>query len=254
MTHGPIFNKTLDDADLADPRIHPAAASLRRWVWHWLLSGERLGVNGRVKRRFYIRRHKMWEYARGLALTGASVPARASGGPMVALDVGGAMTAPLFYLAGHGDRVVSLDIDAGLVDETNRIARRRGLSIDARTTNLAVEDPSAGDLSCAGGFDRVYCFCVIEHIPPPGQAVVARRMGSLLKPGGQMCLTFDYGEDAPTEAPMATPAHVESIARAVGLPLMGDGAFVDDGRRFALDRKHPDRRYTFGSLFFHRPV
>ena len=69
-----LINKTLDFSDLRHPDIRPTVASINRWVWQWLLRGEWLGVNGAVKRRTYIRPHKMWEYARGLALTGASVP------------------------------------------------------------------------------------------------------------------------------------------------------------------------------------
>jgi hypothetical protein len=264
MASAAIYNKTLDPVDLRDPRIAPTARSLRRWVWRWLLAGQPLGVNGAVKRRCYIRWHKLWEYARGLALTGTSIPARPPGATFSILDVGGAMTAPLFYLAGRGaepggggggDRVVSLDIDHMLVDQTNRIACRLGLSIDARTNNLAREDLSAADLGARDirGFDRAFCFCVIEHIPAMEQAVVARRIAGLLKPGGRMCLTFDFGEHAPTEAPLHTPAHVEAIRQAVGLPLMNDEPFTDSGGRYALNRRAPDAQYTFGSLFFCKP-
>lgn len=253
MNEASTLNKTLDFADLTDPLIRPTAVSIRHWVWRWLLAGRRLGVNGHVKRRAYIRKHKLWEYARGLALTGASAPLRDDGRTMRILDVGGAMTAPIFYLASLGDSVVCLDIDEPMTRETNDLARRAGLDVDARTTNLADEDPTAADLGAPGGFDRVYCFCVIEHILPPGQARVAERMAGLLTQGGQMCLTFDFGEHAPTEAPLYTLEHVHAISDAIGLPRMGNDEFHDDGTRFALNKKHPDKPYTFGSMFFHRP-
>jgi SAM-dependent methyltransferase len=249
-----LLNKTLDVADLNDPAVRPTLRSLRRFVRRWLLSGERLGVNGAVKRRWYVRRHKLWEYARGLALTEASAPRRAPGRRLHVLDVGGAMTLPVFYLASLGDRVVCLDIDGRLVAETNEIARRRGLGVDARTTNLVETAVRPEDLGApSAGFDRVYCFCVIEHVVPPGQARVAARMASLLRPGGAMCITFDYGEHAPTEAPMHTRAHVEALREAIGLPLLGNAEFVESGGLYPLNRRHPDKRYTFGSLFFRRP-
>ncbi len=253
MSSAPIINKTLEFSDLRSPQIQPTVASLHRWLWNWLLRGERLAVNGHVKRRLYIRKHKMWEYARGLALTGASAPVRRTKNSMTVLEVGGAMTAPEFYLASQGDRVMCLDIDEKLTAQTNGTARRRGLHVDARTTNLVDEDPSSEDLGVEGGFDRAYSFCVIEHIPPPGQQTAARRIAGLLKPGGQMCLTFDYGEHAPTEAPLKDTAQVQEICHAVGLPLMVNDSFVDTGTRYRLDRKYPDHPYTFGSLFFHRP-
>lgn len=248
------INKTLDYADLRDPVIRPTVASLKRFVWRWLLHGERLGVNGHVKRRTYIRPHKMWEYARGLALTGASAPVRNARGPFDVLDVGGAMTAPVFYLAALGDRVVCLDIDPTLVAQTADAARRRRLAVDARTTDLAGDaDVTAASLGVPGGFDRAYSFCVIEHVRPPGQERLAQRMGRLVKPGGELCITFDFGEHAPTEAPLSTIEHVGRIREAVGLPLMAQG-FLDTQQRYALDRKYPDRPYTFGSLFFRRPA
>jgi SAM-dependent methyltransferase len=250
----PLLNKTLDYADLADPAVRPTLRSLKRFVRSWLLSGERLGVNGAVKRRWYVRRHKLWEYARGLALTDASAPRRAPGRRFDVLDIGGAMTLPVFYLASLGDRVVCLDIDARLVTGTNEIARRRGLDVDARTTNLVEVAPRPEDLGApSAGFDRVYSFCVIEHILPPGQARVAARMAELLRPGGLMCVTFDYGEHAPTEAPMHTRAHLDALRAAIGLPLAGNADFAENGALFPLNRRHPDRRYTFGSLFFRRP-
>lgn len=245
-------NTTLDRADLERPEVAPTARDLKRWVWRWRCSGTPLGVNGAVKRRWYVRWHKMWEYSRGLAYTGASKPARqGGGGAMQILDVGGAMTMPVFYLAGLGDRVVVLDINEPMTRQMNDIAKAKGLKVDGRTTNLVDEDVAAEQLGAPGGFDRVYCFCVIEHIPMPGQAVAARRMAGLLKRGGQMCITFDFGEHAPTEQPLYTVEHVHAIREAIGLPLIG-GEFEDNGQRFPLNRKWPDKRYTFGSMFFRK--
>jgi SAM-dependent methyltransferase len=250
----PRINTTLDYADLDLPAVRPTVRSLKSWVWKWLLTGNRLGVNGAVKRRWYIRSHKMWEYSRGLAYTGASVPCRQPGRKFTVLDVGGAMTAPVFHLASLGDHVVCLDIDQPMIAETSQTAQKNQLKIDARTTDLGHEDPSPADLGAPEGFDRVYCFCVIEHIPPPMQQRVAARMAKLLKPDGLMCLTFDFGEHAPTEAPLHTLEHVDAIRQAIDLPLMGNSTFIDNGLRFPLNRKHPNSQYTFGSMFFKKPA
>ncbi|TDJ54607.1 MAG: class I SAM-dependent methyltransferase [Planctomycetota bacterium] len=249
-----IINKTLEFSDLQEPDVQATVKSLKGWLWRWLFTGGRFAVNGYVKRRTYIRRHKMWEYSRGLAFTGASAPVRNATGPrMNVLDVGGAMTSTIFYLSGLGDRVVCLDIDEKMVEQTNRIARARGLPLKARTDNLAEGTVDAGSLGVEDGFDRVYCFCVIEHVLPPGQLKLARALGQMVRPGGQLCLTFDYGEQAPTEAPIRKAQDVESIREAIGLPLSGNPSFVDTGDRFALHKHHPELRYTFGSMFFERP-
>jgi len=244
------LNKTLAYEDLADALVAPTYRDLRRFVWRWWLRGYRLGVNGKIRRRVRVRPQKMWEYSRALALTGAARP----GEPMRILDVGGAMTLPIFFLASLGHEVVSLDIDRGLVDETNRLAARAGLKVRALTTNLVEEDPEPGSLGAPGGFDRAYCLCVIEHIVPPGQQRVATRMAKLLKPGGQLAITFDYGENARSEAPVRTPADVEALKQAIGLPLLGNTDFVDDGRRYPISRTHPEQPFTFGSLFFEKPA
>jgi len=248
------LNKTLDYDDLGHPEVAPTVRSIQRWIRRWFLGWNRLGVNGNVKRRHSLRHNKMWEYARGLALTGTSEPERRGRGPFRILDVGGAMTIPLFYLAGLGDKVVSLDIGKALVDETNASARKKGLSIDARTTNLVAEEPSATELGAPGGFDFAYSFCVLEHILPPEQHLVARRMAKLLKPGGTMAVTFDYGENARSESPMYTLAHVTRLIDAVGLPLSGNRESDDDGRRYPLSRRRPDQPFTFGALFFGKPA
>ena len=77
-------------------------------------------------------------------------------------------------------------------------------------------------------------------------------MAGLVKPGGELCLTFDYGEHAPTEAPLYTPDHVEAIRESIGLPLFGGEAFEPLDTRFPLNRRHPDHEYTFGSMFFRK--
>lgn len=247
-------NKTLQFEDARDPRVAPTVADMKKWVLRWRLKGEPLGVNGAVKKRWYVRPHKMWEYSRGLALTGASGPTREPGSKLHCLDVGGAMTLPILYLGSLGDRVVCLDIDPTMTRQSMDAAKRQNLDLDCRTTNLGEEDPSAADLGAPeAGFDRVYCFSVIEHILPPEQERVASRMGKLVRPGGMLCITFDFGEHGPMEAPMRTMDDAHKLGDLIGLPLVG-GDFVDTGDRYPLNRKHPQARYTFGSMFFRRPV
>jgi len=234
------INKTLDRADLRDPAIRPTAADMRRWTRRWRLAGLPLGVNGAVRRRWYVRWHKLWEYSRGLALTGASGPARRGGGPLHVLDVGGAMTLPIFYLASLGDRVVCLDIDPAMTAQTRALADARGLAVDARTDNLGEVSPSADQLGAPGeGFDRVYCFSVIEHIRPPEQGRVARRMGELVRPGGMLCITFDPADGRAGAARGHAVHHVRlRRARADG------GTDAHAGRRPAAGR--PDRAAAGG--------
>jgi SAM-dependent methyltransferase len=248
-----VHNKTLAFEDLDASAFRPTVKALRRWVRGWFLRGHRLGVNGQARRRLKVRDQKMWEYARALALTELSGPAREPGARFRVLDVGGAMTLPVFYLGDLGDSVVSLDIDRALVDETNARAARARIDVAAHALNLVERDPSPEELGAPDGFDCVLCLCVIEHIVPPGQHRVAERMAKLLRPGGLMALTFDYGANARSEAPMPGIESVHALRAAVGLPLLGNETFEDDGRRYSISRRHPDRPFTFGSLFFEKP-
>ena len=189
-----------------------------------------------------IRWNKLWEYARGLAY-GEFRPG------LRVLDFGGGSTAPVFYLASMGCDVVSLDIDANLTRQANAVAQLTGWPLHGSAFDLACREPRAD----WGPFDRVISFCVIEHIAKRRQLETLRRLASLLRPGGLLEVTFDFGERAPVDGAIRSTAEVLEMIRATGLTPEGDGAFHDTGERFALDKKYPDRHFTFGSLFLRKP-
>lgn len=215
-----------------------AARELKRmalWMrWHRIP----FAVNGVLRLRWRVRWHKLWEYSRGLAYGDFRRPLRV-------LDLGGAATLPVFYLARLGCEVLSLDIDERLSAHTNAVASSRRWNLRSSTWDLAGSDPPAE----WGTFDRVVSYCVLEHLEKEAQARAVARMAWLLEPGGIMELTFDFGEEAPVDGAFR---HREEVARLVahsGLGAMGNPEFVDTGERYRLDRKYPNRRYTFGSLF-----
>jgi hypothetical protein len=238
----PQISKTISSGDWQRPEVVAAARGLSRFAHRLWFRGVPFAVNGVLKRRWRIRWNKLWEYARGLAY-GRFEPG------LRVLDFGGGGTIPLFYLANGGGEVLSLDIDEKLTAHANAVARRAGWKLQGSTFDLTRQAPPPE----WGQYDRVISFCVIEHIPKAAQAVTVQRLAGLLKSGGIFELTFDYGENAPVEGAIRDPKELQELIDASGLRLLGDGAFHDTGERFVLDKKYPDRRFTFGSVFLVKP-
>ena len=236
-----ILNRTIVASDLHRAPAADAAAELRRTVRWLALRRTRFAVNGVLRFRWRVRWHKMWEYARGLALADLRPGMRV-------LDFGGAATLPVLHLARIGCDVLSTDIDRPLAEHTDRVARERGWRLRSSTVDLTRSEPPAD----WGSFHRVLSFCVLEHLPTEAKHTALRRLAGLLDPEGILAVTFDFGRDAPVEGALRDPSEVAEMVAASGLRPLGNHEFLDTGERFVLDRKHPDRRFTFGSLFLRK--
>jgi hypothetical protein len=234
-------NKTISPADLRQPEVAAAARALSHFGHGLWFKRVPFAVNGVLKSRWRIRWNKLWEYSRGLAYGGFEPGMRV-------LDFGGGATIPVMYLGSVGCEVLSLDINQHLTDHTNAVAAATVWKIRGSTFDLTQNEPPAD----WGKFDRIISFCVIEHIPKELQQRTLVRLASLLNRGGLFELTFDFGELAPEGGAIRTLPEVGELAAATGLSLAGDGQFHDTGERFALHKKHPDQRFTFGSLFLQK--
>jgi protein-L-isoaspartate O-methyltransferase len=243
MTVPADLNKTLSPGDVRRPEVAAAAAALRRTAHGLWFRRTHFAVNGVLKWRRRIKWNKLWEYARGLAY-GAFQPG------LRVLDLGGGATIPLFHLAQHGCEVFSLDIDEQLTAHTNAVAQKTGWQLRASTFDLTQNEAPAA----WSRFDRVISFCVIEHIPKARQLKTLARLATLLKPGGLLELTFDFGDDAPVAGAIRSVAEVGEMIAATRLAPLGDGRFHDTGERFALDKKYPNSAFTFGSLFLRQSL
>ncbi len=238
-------SKTFSPADLAAPPVAAVARALKRFAFRLGLSGVPFAVNGVLRRRLRVRRHKLWEYARGVACV------LTAGRACRVMDFGGGATLPVFYLANRGCEVLSLDIDASLAEATGGVAGRRpGWRLRASTHDLTQSPPPEE----WGRFDAVISFSVLEHLAGPHQQLALERLGTLVKPGGVLALTFDFGPEAPMANALRTLAEVEQLVAASRLVYLDGQPFADTGERFALDKRHPDRRFTFGSLFLRKPA
>ncbi len=264
-----LQSKTFSREDLSAPGVAEAAAQLRRFALKLGAANVPFAVNGILKRRFWVRQHKMWEYARAVAYVmqkknarrgaGARLGDEASAAPAPAgetkerrkfrvLDFGGGATLPVFYVAQQDCEVWCLDVDESLTLWTNRVARKRGWRLRGLTHDLTAA-PAPQDW---GQFDAVISCSVLEHIPKRSQGVVFERLGALLKPAGVFAFSFDYGEDAPVENAVRSETEVRALVAASGLAYASGDAFHDTGERFALDKRHPRKKFTFASVFLRK--
>jgi SAM-dependent methyltransferase len=244
MQAADFASKTYSPADLSRHDVADAASRLRRFALRCWLRGEAIAINGFLRWRFWIRQAKLWEYARGVAFLEAV-------GARRVLDFGGGATPPVLYLAARGCEVLSLDIEPRLAEATTQFGRRHGWALRGSAHNL-VNAPLAASLAGELPFDAAMSFSVFEHIPEPAQMIAMRRFGELLRPGGFVAMTIDFGADAPAEFAARDAAHIERLIAASGLEPVS-GAFRDTGERFPIDRRQPEKHFTFASLFLRKP-
>ena len=173
------------------------------------------------------------------------------------LDAGG--TASLFscYLASTGAEVHSIDLNPRLVEAGRTISRSMGWNLHSYAMNMrGLEFPDAS-------FDHAFSICVFEHLEFELRQVALAEIARVLRPGGMLCLTFDYGGpgvalalkgyttdpehllDSP-EAVMRSFGHVE------GLEVVGNPEFHDNGKSY-LRAPTPNRDgYSFGAIFLRK--
>lgn len=245
-----VPNKTLDWQDLDEPVVHVARRSLMAFLWRaFTLRGTPVAVNGVRRFRWRVRPLKLWEYARGWAAAPVARGQRL-------LDFGGGGTLTPFYAASLGAQVYILDLDAELTAASAQTAARRNWPLHVSTQDLAAPDECWPADWPVGEFDAIHSYCVLEHIPYAGQERVLPRLARALAPGGKMVLSFEFGAQAPGEAPWHDRNHLErmiGLLEGAGLRLCEPRGFVDNGHREVLDRRHPASPFAFAMLVLERP-
>lgn len=179
--------------------------------------------SGRSDDTSYIldRSYRVWEYRqiiKGLELD--------KGGNKSILDLGGASCHLTFYAALKGFKVTSLDINPTIIDTQKEISLKMGI------TNLKTEIEDMRDLTKYQdeSFDMVMSASVMEHLTADDQIKSLKEIYRVLKPGGRVAVSFDYGIPAPGLNPDLPPPHdppfiaLEVIRRYVtetGLSFIG---------------------------------
>lgn len=108
----------------------------------------------------------------------------------VVLDLGGASTLFSFYLASIGCSVRVIDNDwgnCGIIYNTNYVGKKMNWDIKAYDLDLDRTLPFKN-----ASFDRVFCVCVLEHLPCEARRFVMKEANRVLKVGGIIGITIDY--------------------------------------------------------------
>lgn len=104
----------------------------------------------------------------------------------VCLEAGGGYAPFKYALAKRCKTVVSVDIDKESQMKAFKSTIKMGLN------NIYYLNESIQDLKYEEKFDKIYCLSVLEHIEDEHiQRKCIENMFSLLKPGGEMFISFD---------------------------------------------------------------
>ena len=196
-----------------------------------------------------LRPFRLWEYVWLFKALGLAK------GRFDVLDLGGPASHVVLLGAIAGNRVTSLDTNPVIV-EAGRVC--------AQALALSALAPQAGDMRdlsrfSDASFDRIICCSVLEHLRAEDQKKALAEMARVLRPGGIIGLTFDYGTPAPganmyLPPPHEPPRDAQEIRERYlqgGLRVLGNTELEDPvpGSLF----RNTTVKYVMGSLFVGRP-
>lgn len=173
------------------------------------------------------------------------------------LDAGGTASLFSFYLASQGLETHSVDLNKRLVAAGDRTARAMGWNLHSHCmdmTNLEFD---------RAYFDHAYSICVLEHLDADSRQRALREIGRVLKPGGILSLTFDYGAPGVNLVDSGANYEPDNLIRTpedvqrnfFSCPLyepLGNLPFVDNGKNYLSWPYDPSSKYTFGAVFLRR--
>lgn len=242
------FNRPMLEADLVWLERQSSVAELRAMVERYTCEGLPV-MNGSLKysnfnegaeRLFTLNPYRLWEYCSLLQ----RLPEL--GDKTRFLDVGGAGAALAYALAERGHQGVAVDLNGELVATCANVAGKRNLPLEAKVCD------ATQDLSAAGeGFDLVTLVSVLEHIPEPEWGKVFSNCAQVMRPGGWLYLTFDYGDyrtEQPFDQSVKDIVPVLDAGKAAGLRCKGN----DPGRLPTewLDLKSAPRNKRVGRQYY----
>jgi ubiquinone/menaquinone biosynthesis C-methylase UbiE len=196
-----------------------------------------------------LRSFRLWEYvwlAKSLGL---------SKGRLEVLDLGGPASHIVMLSALAGNRVLSLDVNPRIVQAAKQCARSLGIE----TLDVRVGDMRKLEAVPDNSFGRIVCASVLEHLTVADQETALAAMARVLRPGGIIGLTFDYGPSATganehLPPPHEPPQSAEEVRRRYvrnGLAVLGNAKMEAPlaGSLFRDDVV----RYAIASLFLGKP-
>ena len=195
-----------------------------------------------------LRPFRLWEY------TWIYKCLQLSGGGLRILDIGGPSTHLSVLAALAGNSVTSIDVNPEFVQWADDVSRF--LNISSYRASVA-DGRDLCDFN-PESFDAVICCSVLEHLTAADQRVLISEATRVLRPGGLIGLTFDYGPAAPGANEHLPPPHepppsaAEAFKRyrVEGLEVLGNED-LDEPVPGSLFPAGPVQ-YTIASMFLSR--
>jgi ubiquinone/menaquinone biosynthesis C-methylase UbiE len=170
------------------------------------------------------------------------------------LDAGGTSSLFSCYLASVGHEVHSIDLNDELVANATNISRVMKWDTRSYVMNMQKLDFDSEY------FDHAYSICVFEHLDYDIKQAALREIARVLKPGGWLCVTFDYlnpapalagkGRDASARNQLNTWADIQRSFLMTDLyELVGNQGFHDNQKRYLVDPDRDGTPYSFGAIF-----
>lgn len=243
----PGFNRPMAESDWETMKRDSVAAELRLFADEYTRAGLPV-MNGSLRYSnlregpehvFTLNPYRQWEYVSLLDRLDEL------GRCVKFLDVGGAGAILAYALAERGHRGVAVDVNPLLVTICAEVARQRKLPLEAKVCDATLDLTAAGE-----GFQLVTLVSVLEHIPESEWVKLFVNCAQVLRPGGWLYLTFDYGEyqtEEPFDKSIRDIAPVLAAIKAADLHVKGnDPSFLSAewlSRRAAPCHEAFGRRY-----------
>jgi len=173
------------------------------------------------------------------------------------LDAGGTASLFSYYLAAQGADIFSVDKNERLTaagDMTSRAMNWKLRSYCMDMTDLKFDDAY---------FDHAYSICVLEHLDAESRQRALKEIARVLKPGGVLAITFDYGAPGVFLADRGQNYEPQNLIRTPDdvcrhflsskyFKPIGNPSFSDNGKTYLTWPDDPSRKYTFGAVFLRR--
>jgi ubiquinone/menaquinone biosynthesis C-methylase UbiE len=255
------INKTFTRPDILNYiETSPTVAEIRNLVDILTEKGFRTTAAGhlaksnlseQVKYQFTVHNMRAWEYGRVYDI----LQLRPG---MKVLDCGGASSPLVFYCAQKGINITTIDLQSSLVQNSKEVAEKMGWKM-----NALVQDMTQMPFE-KGSFDAVFSISVLEHMNHDLKGKSLREFNRVLKPGGMVGITFDFGRsiDAKTSydykkydqyhTPIQNIFEIQKyVIEASGLEVYGNKVFkpvIDNDKIFI--KKSWLKNSIHGNSFF----
>jgi SAM-dependent methyltransferase len=207
-----LLNRPMLESDLETLAGNPWASKIRELVARYrqrglpVMNGS-FAVSNLVEgdsRTLTCHPYRLWEYTS--LFLGLDDAARSE----LLLDVGGAGAPLAFLLAENGYRVMTVDLQPLLVAVAQHVATTLSLPLEAR-----VADVVAGASDLEGKVGAIAFVSVLEHVPAAERRAMFDALFRLLRPGGLLYMTFDYGDFEERDA-YVQPGRAAHVSRSIG--------------------------------------